>query len=196
MYRVILFFEKYFAYCLLHLLRLTYKYEIIGQQRPHPHGIYAFWHRNIISILLSRRNENNVIVISSSKDGDYIAEPAKLFGYQTVRGSSTRKGASALKQMVALASKYTIGITPDGPKGPVFELKEGVLQLAYLTKLPIYAINVSVSRAWVFNSWDRFMLPKPFAKIKLQYAEAVYVRGKEEFAQKKAELELGMRSEG
>jgi len=193
MYKLTLFFEKYLAFLLLHLLRVTYQYKITGLQRPYPHAIYAFWHRYIVPIVISRRNENAVIVISSSKDGDYIAEPAKLLGYQPVRGSSTRKGTSALKQMIALASQYTIGITPDGPKGPAHVVKEGVLQLAYLTKLPLYAISVSVSKAWVFNSWDRFVLPKPFAKINVHYSEPIYITQKEDFEEKKSELTQQMR---
>jgi len=130
-----------------------------------------------------------VIIISSSRDGDYIAEPAKLLGYKVARGSSTRGGNKALKEMVSLAKNHSFGITPDGPKGPPFVVKEGALVLAYLTGLPIYALQVSVSKAYVFKSWDGFVLPLPFARISVIYSEAIYVRSKEVFSEIKGEIE-------
>jgi len=181
MYKFTLFLEKYLATALLHLLRLTYRYEVIGLSKPFPRGIYVFWHRYILPIVIHRRNENAVIMISSSHDGDYIAEPAKLLGYHTVRGSSTRGGNTALKQMLKLANDHTIGLTPDGPKGPAGVFKEGALVLAYLSGLPIYPMRVSVSRAYIFKSWDRFVLPLPFTKIRVEYGEAVHVKSRDEF---------------
>jgi len=192
MSKIILFIEKYFAFALLHLLRLTYRYKVSGLAKPYPHAIYVFWHRYIVPMVINRRGENAVIIISSSRDGDYIAEPAKLLGYKVARGSSTRGGKNALKQMVSLSSKHSFGITPDGPKGPSFVVKEGVLVLAYLTGLPIYAIRVSVSRAYIFKSWDGFVLPLPFAKICVEYSEAIWVRSKEVFAGVKEEMEMFM----
>ncbi len=178
---LILFLEKYFAVFFLKLLGATFKYEITGLSKPYPKAIYVFWHRNIIPLLINRRNEKVVIIISSSTDGDYIAEPAKLFGYLPVRGSSTRQGTSALKEMLKLSSTHTIALTPDGPKGPAQKLKDGVLQLAYLSKCPVYAVNVKVSKAWIFKSWDKFILPKPFSNIKIEYSEPFMITCKETF---------------
>jgi hypothetical protein len=173
---------------------LTLKYEIIGEKQPHQNIIYVFWHRNILPLLINRRNEGVVVIISSSKDGDFIAEPAKLFGYKTVRGSSTRGGSNALKEMIKLSKNHSFALTPDGPKGPAQKLKEGALQLAYLTKLPIVAVRVKVSNAWIFNSWDRFIFPKPFSKISIEYSEPLYINTKEIFDEIKNEIEMWLNS--
>ena len=174
---------------LLSVLHLTLSYKIKGLSKPYPRAVYVFWHRNILPLLLNRRNEQAVVIISSSKDGDYIAEPAKLFGYLTARGSSTRQGSNALKEMIKLSQNHSLALTPDGPKGPARQLKEGALQLAYLTKLPLYAVRVNVSKAWVFNSWDRFIFPKPFARIGVEYSEPYLVNNKEDFMELKERIE-------
>jgi len=155
-------------------------------------AIYVFWHRNIISLLLNRRNEQIAVMISSSKDGDYIAEPAKLFGYIPVRGSSTRQGAHAFKELLALTEHHTVAFTPDGPKGPAFKFKKGALQMALMSGLPIVSVRVYVSSAWVFASWDRFILPHPFAKIKIYYSEPYEVKSKDEIETIKTQIEAWM----
>lgn len=194
MSKILLFLEKYFAYALLNLLEVTLKYEVKGLSKPYPRAVYVFWHRNILPLLINRKNEQSVVIISSSRDGDYIAEPAKLFGYIPVRGSSTRQGGSALREMIKLSASHSLALTPDGPKGPAQQLKEGALQLAYLTKKPIYAVRVNVSSAWVFNSWDKFIFPKPFARIFVEYSKPFFINCKEEFAMQKTEIEKFLNS--
>ena len=186
---VVLFCLKYFSVIFLHCFYLTWRYTITGLDKPYPKIIYVFWHRNILPMLLSRKYEQNVVIISASKDGDYIAEPAKIFGYLTVRGSSTRGGTSALREMIKYAGQHSLAFTPDGPKGPPQMMKEGALQLAYLTKLPVCAVRVRVSSAWIFRSWDKFIFPKPFAKIELEYSEPFLVHSKEDFRGQKAKIE-------
>jgi lysophospholipid acyltransferase (LPLAT)-like uncharacterized protein len=181
MSNIFLFLEKWFAYLFLSMLRLTLRYERKGLEFTKDRVIYVFWHRNIIPLLIDRRNENNVVIISSSRDGDYIAEPAKLFGYKVVRGSSTRGGMKALTEMVRLSKEHSLALTPDGPKGPVYNIKEGALQLSYLSGLPIVAVKVNVKSAFIFNSWDKFILPKPFSKIYLEYSNHYYIKTKDDF---------------
>jgi len=180
-HRTLLFFLKYLAFIFLSLLNLTFRYEVHGLKKPYRKAIYVFWHQNIISLLLNRKREQVAVIISSSKDGDYIAEPAKLFGYIPVRGSSTRQGANALKELVALTKHHSVAITPDGPKGPAFEFKNGALQVALLSGLPIIAVKVFVSSAWSFASWDSFIFPHPFAKIKICYSEPFVINSKDDF---------------
>ncbi|MCL1826418.1 MAG: lysophospholipid acyltransferase family protein [Candidatus Cloacimonetes bacterium] len=177
-HKIILFLEKWIAFFVLNLLGFTFSYKVHGLKKPYPHCIYIFWHRNILPLLLNRKNEGVVVLISRSKDGDYIAEPCKAFGFQTARGSSSRKGTAALKEMISLSKNHSIAITPDGPKGPAGQIKEGALQLAYLTQLPICAVKVSVSTSWAVNSWDRFIIPKPFAKIDIFYSEPMMISSK------------------
>jgi hypothetical protein len=192
--KIVLFLEKYVAFVLLHILNWTLRYDVTGNAgKPLPIGIYCFWHRYIIPQLLYNRHEGIGVLISASRDGDYIAEPAKLFGYVAIRGSSNKQGTAALKEMIRLSKHHALAITPDGPKGPVYQVKEGVLQLAYLTKLPIYACNVYVSKTWTFKSWDRFIYPKPFAHVQIRFSEPIYVHHKEDFEPVKEILEIFMK---
>lgn len=185
----LLFFEKYFAYIFVHLIGITLRYKL---QTPakNERVLYAFWHRNIIPLLYLHRDQNVVIMISSSKDGDIIAGPTSLFGYNVVRGSSSRGGSKATREMIKLAKKWTLAITPDGPRGPAKKIKEGLLYLAYFTKLPIVPIDVEVKREFIFNSWDKFRLPKLFSKVKIFYGHKIFINSKEEIDAKKEAVEM------
>ena len=194
-HKVLLFFERHLSIFFINILFYTLRYTKIGLKKPYPKAIYAFWHKDIMPLLINRKKENIAIIISPSKDGDFIAAPAIRAGYIAVRGSSSRKGTSALKQMVKLSENHSLAITPDGPKGPAQVLKDGVLQLSYLTKLPIIATRTKVSHAYVFNSWDRFYIPYPFAKVRIEYSKPIFVTSKDEFDDKKREIEEFMNSE-
>ena len=87
--------------------------------------LYLFWHRNILPLLYLRRGEGVGVMISSSKDGDYVAEPAKVLGFKPIRGSITRGGAKAAREMIRFARDNSICIVPDGPKGPACKIKSG-----------------------------------------------------------------------
>jgi len=202
-HKITLFLLKYFAFIFLSLLDLSLKYKVHGMNKPYKKAIYVFWHQNIISLLLNRKKEGVKVMISSSKDGDYIAEPAKLFGYVPIRGSSTRQGAKAFRQILNHTQNNSdncqlpivncsVAITPDGPKGPAFEFKPGALQLSLLSGLPIIAVRVTVSSAWRFDSWDGFILPYPFAKINIYYSEPYIIKSKEDFESRKKEIESWM----
>ena len=193
-HRFLLFIERQFAFVVLNILFYTMKYTIVGLKKPYPKAIYAFWHKDIMPLMINRKNENIVILISPSRDGNYMAEPAIKFGFIAVRGSSSRKGMSAMKEMIKLSEKHSLAITPDGPKGPAQVLKEGVIQLAYLTKLPIIATRTKVSAAWIFNSWDKFYFPYPFAKVRIEYSEPFYINSKDDFEENKKLIEEWMNS--
>jgi len=183
MNKIIFFIEKHIIAILLLLLGFTFRYKLLT---PQPKGIvvYAFWHINIIPLLLLRKFEKIVILISSSKDGELIAGPAKVLGFQPVRGSSRRGGSKAVKEIIKLSKRFSIGITPDGPKGPNKKIKEGLLHIAYFTHLPIISVAVDIQREKVFNSWDKFRLPKPFSKINVSYGEPIYIKSKDEIISK------------
>jgi len=194
-HKILLFLERQIAFVVINLLFKTIRYTKIGLKKPYPKAIYAFWHKDIMPLMINRKNEKIVILISPSKDGDFIAAPAIRLGYIAVRGSSSRKGTVALKEMVRLSADHSLAITPDGPKGPAQVLKDGVLQLSYLTKLPIIATRTKISAAWVFNSWDRFYFPLPFAKAKIEYSKPYYVHSKDDFLDRKREIEKFMNCE-
>ena len=135
------------------------------KKRPHPPGIYAFWHSHQLSMAWHCRTTRSAILISASRDGEYIARVAASLGYLPVRGSSSRGGAAGLKQLVALGhAGRTVTITPDGPRGPRYSVKAGALILAQKTGLPIIPVAMGLSKFWELPSWDRFRIPKPFSK--------------------------------
>ncbi len=162
------------------------------KESPKERVIYSFWHRNIIPLIFTRKYEKAVVLISSSKDGELIAGPCRILGFKTARGSSTRNGIKAMKEMIKLSKKHSIAITPDGPKGPREKIKDGLLYLAYLTKLPIIPIAVDIDKEFVFNSWDGFRLPVLFSRVNISYGKAINVNSKEEIESKLNEVQKAM----
>ncbi|MCK4378799.1 MAG: lysophospholipid acyltransferase family protein [Deltaproteobacteria bacterium] len=127
--------------------------------------IYVSWHDQLLLMVKSVSSHGAKILISSSKDGEIIARTMRYFGHETVRGSSTRGGIAAMREMIALAKgSADLGITPDGPKGPRHQVKPGVVQLARLSGRSILPVAFACSRGRRFNSWDRFLLPFPFGR--------------------------------
>jgi hypothetical protein len=183
---------KFVSFIGFHLLGFTIRYKVHGLAKPYPKAVYAFWHRNIIPLLVNRRHEGIAIMISPSKDGDYMAVAAEAFSYIPVRGSSSRKSIPALKEMIKRSKNHSLAITPDGPKGPAQQMKEGTLTLALLTQLPIYAVKVDVSHAKIFRSWDRLILPAPFSRVDIYYSEPFTISSTDEFETKKSEIERFM----
>jgi len=116
------------------------------------------------------------MMISRHRDGEFIARAVKLFGIDSVRGSTTRGGAAALRGMVRFFENGAhLAITPDGPQGPRHVVQRGVIELARLTAAPIIPVAYSASRKKVFNSWDHFILPLPFCKVIYVYGEAIFI---------------------
>src|SRR6202043_960838 len=100
--------------------------------------------------------------------GDLGADLTQRFGFDVVRGSSSRMGASALLELgEILNSGRDILITPDGPRGPAYELGPGIIFLAHKTGAPVVPVNMEYSSCWRVKSWDRFIIPKPFAKVRV-----------------------------
>jgi len=178
--RLTVFITKYLAYIFFSVLKMTYRYRISGDMQKDKKCIYLLWHQNIIALLLQRTYEGVAIVISSSFDGELIAAPSRLFGYKIIRGSSSRKAVSALREMLSMSKSCSIAVTPDGPKGPQYEIKDGAVYLAYMSKNPIVPVKVVTHSKWQFNSWDKFILPKPFSRIDITYFDPIYVKSKDE----------------
>jgi hypothetical protein len=138
----------------------------IGIEIPGP-TIFAFWHRTLLIAAHRFRNHGIAILISASFDGELIARTVALLGFHPVRGSSSRGGAPGLRAMAqAYAEGHICAFTADGPRGPNMIAKPGPVQLADLTAAPwIGSFHGHPSRSWQLNSWDRFMIPKPFSTI-------------------------------
>lgn len=115
-------------------------------------------------------------LISRSNDGEYLAEMLRRWGFVPVRGSSSRGGSAALRELIGYArAGRSIAITPDGPRGPRQRLKPGVLVAAQLTGLPLVPVAAGASRGWWLGGWDRFLIPRPFARIRVAYGAPVEI---------------------
>jgi len=143
--------------------------------------IGALWHnRLLIFPFVLRRffsNRRGAALISASRDGELLADAITRFGFDVVRGSSSRLGASAILQLTdVLASGRDVVITPDGPRGPAYELGPGIIFLAQKSGAAVLPVNMEYSSCWRLNSWDRFVLPRPFAKIRVIIGQPHRVR--------------------
>ena len=115
-------------------------------------------------------------MISESRDGEMIARVVDILGWQSVRGSSSRGGVRALKEVRSLTKQgFRIGHIVDGPQGPFGMIKPGLLTIAQFAGAPIVPVITSAQRRWVFNSWDRFMVPKPFSRVFIRFTPPIYV---------------------
>jgi Kdo2-lipid IVA 3' secondary acyltransferase len=175
-----------FGFHLLKMLGRTLRYEIddragIVGKAVGENYIGALWHnRLLIFPFVLRRffaNRDGAALISASRDGDLLSDAIHRFDYDVVRGSSSKLGASGLLQLSdVLASKRDVVITPDGPRGPAYEIGPGLVFLAQKTGAPVLPINMEYSSCWRIKSWDRFIIPKPFSKVRVIIGQSERVR--------------------
>lgn len=156
--------------------------------------IYAFWHQRQVFFTWSHRNVEAAVLVSRSKDGELIARTMELSRIAAVRGSSSRGGAVAAREMVEiLRSGRDVGITPDGPRGPARAVKEGAVRVAQLAGMPIIPIaNALSNRIEIARAWDRFQVPLPFGRSVVIYGEPVRVAAGDDLDAKAAELKAAM----
>jgi hypothetical protein len=139
----------------------------LRERRPF---VPVFWHGQMLPLLWWHRRRGIAILISEHGDGEIIARIARGLGYELVRGSSSRGAERALLESIRLASSgEPVAITPDGPRGPARTFAAGALLVSHRSGAPILPVAASASRAWQLRSWDRFMIPKPFARITIAY---------------------------
>lgn len=132
--------------------------------------IAIFWHGRMLPLLWWHRDRGVAILISEHGDGEIIAQVARSLGYALVRGSSTRGGERALLELIRAASSGSaLAITPDGPRGPAESFAPGALLVSHRSGVPLLPVAASASRAWRLRSWDRFLIPKPFARVTIAY---------------------------
>jgi len=168
---------------LLRILASTWRFESRGEagwrrRRDARQGVLlAAWHGQQLPLVFYLRNLGISVLVSEHRDGEIIARVLHRLGYSTIRGSSTRGGARALAAMVrALRAGSVVTITPDGPRGPARTFAAGATVAAQRAGVPITTMFVTADRAWELNSWDRFMIPRPFARIVLHFSDPTPVR--------------------
>ena len=167
--------------------------------------ILAFWHNRLLLVpwawnrLSARQRQRQGMALSStSRDGELIAQFIGRFGIGPVRGSATRRGSVALRELATLLRRgHDVAITPDGSRGPLYEIKPGMILLAQLTGAPVLPISFEFSRAWRLRTWDRFAVPKPFSRVTLRVGECLDVprtSGEAEFETQRRRCEEAMRA--
>lgn len=128
--------------------------------------ILTFWHDNVIVSHWCFKYQNVSVMVSKSKDGQIISQCSKHFGIGSVVGSTSSGATRATRQMLKLLRKNkSVAITPDGPRGPRYQLQPGALWIAALSKQPLIPYHIESTKQWQFNSWDRIKLPKPFSTV-------------------------------
>ena len=138
-------------------------------RRPH---VFLLWHEVLLPLLWQHRGQGIAMVVSEAREGRYLADFATSLGYRSLYGSSTRGGARALLGAVReLQAGRAVAFTPDGPRGPRRELKPGVVTAAQRGGAVIVPLHAEADRAWRLHSWDRFMIPKPFAQVRITYGQ-------------------------
>jgi lysophospholipid acyltransferase (LPLAT)-like uncharacterized protein len=138
--------------------------------------IYVFWHRCVFAATWFWRNRNIQVMTSSSFDGEYIARIIEKFGYGAVRGSSSRGAVRALLGMhTELEQSRSVAFTIDGPRGPVYVAKPGPVLLARNTQTPVLCFHIAMEKPWELNSWDRFMIPRPFSQVHVRIGRMLHV---------------------
>ncbi|HEY6307588.1 MAG TPA: lysophospholipid acyltransferase family protein [Candidatus Angelobacter sp.] len=169
--RVSLWLITWAGYLLIRWLCPTLRFTVIREPDclsdgwGAPNGIWCFWHRCVIPAGYRFRGKQVAVMISRSFDGEYIARILGKLGYRPVRGSSSRGAVGALMGMrQELEAGHPAVFTIDGPRGPRFVAKPGPVLLAKKTGQPINCFYIAVERAWILNSWDRMIIPKPFSR--------------------------------
>jgi lysophospholipid acyltransferase (LPLAT)-like uncharacterized protein len=146
--------------------------------------IFALWHNRLaLSVILYQQYFHRFVadrrmagLVSASKDGGLLAHVLEYFGIVSIRGSSSRRGSQALIELTTCAERgYDLAITPDGPRGPRYEVQEGVIATAQLTGLPIVPISYHLNWKIRLNSWDAFQIPLPFARCSIVVAKPIVI---------------------
>lgn len=149
--------------------------ELLKSERP---WVVAMWHGSMLTLMPMRWHKGRDIgvLVSPSDDGDLARQALQRFRYRVVRGSLSRRGARAMREMHELLKNGgQLVITPDGPRGPRHSINAGPAWLARATGAPILPVTVAADRAWRLRSWDRMCIPKPFARVRVHYQDPVFV---------------------
>lgn len=185
------------------LMAATLRFEIrdrcglASRDKPLPPVIYILWHSRFFVVppawnRICYGHRKTVALTSASKDGDMVARAMAVFGLGAVRGSSSRRAVAALVGLKrALMEGLDVCLTPDGPRGPRYKIQPGFLKLADATGAPIVPIHVRFHSAWRLKTWDRFVIPKPFSRVEVTFAEPVSIpRGLDDAAFETERLKL------
>jgi lysophospholipid acyltransferase (LPLAT)-like uncharacterized protein len=189
--KILLWLISWASYLAIALIGPTLRYSISWEEPPTPPDatyekpvIYSFWHRAVFAGAWLWRKAGAAVMVSRSFDGEYIARTIEKLGFVAVRGSSSRGGAPALLGMKSQLDRgLPVVFTIDGPRGPKYVAKPGPVLLSRTSALPMAAFYVALSDAWVLNTWDALMVPKPFSKALVRFSAKIQVPAQADDAQ-------------
>mgnify|MGYP003867161061 CR=1 FL=1 len=168
-----------FTYLLITLTNKTIDLKVIGKTKTNQIEentpvLYAFWHGYMWIPVYYYRNRQYFALSSLSQDGEYMTKILQRFGWQVIRGSSTRGGSkSVLKLYKKLLKGNTTVLTPDGPTGPIYKVKPGIIYLQEKSEGEIIPLGIAIDKKIEANSWDKFNIPLPFSKVVLKIGSPV-----------------------
>lgn len=160
---------------LIHALMASVRFETENEPEPGLRRdggplLGLCWHGHLLVFAFHHRGDGLATLISQSRDGEYIARVTQRWGYTVIRGSSSRGGSGALREMTrTLRAGQSLAVTPDGPRGPRRKLKPGSLLAARLSGVPVIATAAAATGVWWLGGWDRFLVPRPGARVRLVY---------------------------
>lgn len=167
----------------LRLLYATIRIEYVGTERLFGHWardertIVAFWHNRVLVMPKAYAGRGLCIMNSHSRDGEIATRVLARFGIDSVRGSATRGGAAGFLQLVkAFRRGADLAVVPDGPRGPRYIAKAGVIHLARLTGVPLFPVSYAATRVRQLGSWDRLLIPLPFSRVVVVVGEPLEVQ--------------------
>ena len=166
---------------LVKLLGATWRWRVEGEEHlthvesAGGHAIHAFWHGRILPGTVYFRDRGIVVITSQNFDGEWIARIIERFGYGTARGSTSRGGPAALRQMIRDVRERGVAFPLDGPRGPARVAQPGAVWLSKATGTPIVPFHLESASSWSLRSWDRTQIPRPFTTIAVVFAEPLYV---------------------
>lgn len=186
---------------LIRLLRRTWRLRRSGREPMEQCAandqrfVMIFWHAHILASFYAYCGPQLVFLVSQHRDGEMIARVMQRFGYVAARGSTTSGGSAGLRELLrAVRAGHDIGLTPDGPRGPARVVQPGVVAAARHLQIPIIPVATGASRAWRMNSWDRFLIPKPFARVLLAFGEPITIAADEPLEQATLRVQTALRA--
>jgi len=173
--RILFFVAEYILPFLIRFLGMTWRVKIYGMENYVRRGaLFVFWHEHILPLSYVFRGRGIKVLISESRDGEVIARAVRRLGFGVIRGSSTRGGTKALTRILAeLKAGNVVAITPDGPRGPRRKVKPGVALAAVRSGASVVAFWAEAKPCKRLNSWDKFLIPLPFASVTIHIGKPV-----------------------
>lgn len=168
--------KRKIAVLLLNLLSKTWRITMTGNTRDFDKGLVVFWHGFMLPVWKFFANKQPAAVVSLSKDGEILSRLLSLWGYKLIRGSSSSRGKEVLDEIIKNTYEKIVLMTPDGPRGPRYEMKAGAVVAASRSEVPIFLCGVNIRNKYIFEkSWDKFCLPLPFSKVEIILSEPYFI---------------------